>query len=129
MCPQCGSSYVLDVSNARREKRKTDFCKHCAIIASNKSRHQKPEAKRWRKMKCAVYRYMGDYGDGLTFVPVEHESDWVALVKWYGVKWNKLGNMEIDPSVIKFQKEGNHPNENSPLHNKEIIFAEYYYAE
>jgi len=87
--------------------------------------------------KCAVYEYIGGYGHGLVFVPLEYEEDWVSVEKWhysyrvrnFSNQWKRLGEMEIDEKVISFKKEGNHANSDSPLHQKEILIAEYYYAE
>jgi len=79
--------------------------------------------------KCAVYQSLCSYGGGLAFIPLEFERDWLKLENWHSSEWEKLGEMKVDEKVIKFYKEGKHPNPDSPLHLKEILVADYSYCE
>ena len=85
--------------------------------------------------KCAVYRTLCNYGGGLAFIPLEFEKDWLKLEAWLSTywlsasKWEKLGEMMVDETVIKFRKQGKDANQNSPLHLKQIEVADYTYCE
>lgn len=60
--------------------------------------------------RCAVYELVGSYCGGLRFIPMEYDSPMLKAFRdrcvGEGRHFERLGEMDVDDTVIKFVKCG-----------------------